>query len=289
MSDKTIDTSLLILDVSRGLSILDIDDKKYYFKHPSNISSLKNEEYYKQRLTEAVKKGIKTEKQLIDLYIKNRKWSIKEEEKIKSLKWMIDKSIAASAKITDETQKKVFENSIADQRQELLELEDKRGNLVNQNAESWARQQSIIKTAADHLFEDELLTKNIDFKEDWRLIIAVQKKNAELSNKKNLLSAVYEPSFFDVFSLQSRDPLSVFGVNFFTITVFQRLLLSYASVVLSKLRNIEMPDNVKEDPVKVYEYNPDNKQKETKISHGVDDLKNTIRQKGKLTPEDLIK
>jgi hypothetical protein len=58
--------------------------------------------------------------------------------------------------------------------------------------------------------------------------------------------------------------------------------------LLNKLKNVEMPDEIRNDPVKIFDYNPDNKNKETKTSHGIDDIKQTLKNKGKLTAEDLI-
>jgi len=289
MSDQKINYSKLLLDISRGYSILKTKKGVFYFKHPTNFEGLKEEEYYDIAYQRAIKRGIYSENQLLEKYIKGGQWSLEKEEKIKSLKWMIDKSTKASLQITDDFQRKAFTQNIESQRRELQELQVSRKKLIGQSAETWAAQQRMFKTIQDHIFKDLEFKEKINIEDDPALIFAMQEKMVELSSKNNLLATAYEPAFFDVFSLEFRQPINIFGVDFFSITIFQKHLLSYASVLLNKLRNLEIPDDIKSDPVKVFDFNPDAKNKESKVSHGVDDLKNTLKNKGKITAEDLIK
>jgi len=289
MEKEKSNASLTILDISRGYSVLKVKGKTLFFKHPSNVHYLNSEEYYFNRLEAATKKGIKTEDKLLEMYIKRGVWSKKKEEKLASLVWTIDKTQNALSKITDNNQKAAIQNGIKSQAQELKVLRDERNKLVGQSAENWASQQRLMKMAKDHIFEDENCSITFDFKDDLVVIVALQKRMNKLYDRNTLLRAVYEPSFFDVFSLQYRDPLSVFGVTFFSITVFQRHLLSHASVILNKLKNLEIPDEIKDDPVKVYEFKPNTENEGKKVTHGVEDLKASMKQKGKLTPEDLLK
>jgi hypothetical protein len=288
MSKSKINAAQVLLEVSRGYSIIDVNGEVFYFKHPNNMESLQSEEQYEIIYNRAIKRGISSEEKLLNNYIKRGKWSLEKEEKIKSLKWMIDKSTTASLKITDDHQRNVFSSGIKKQEEELSELQDKRHALIGQSAESWASQQRMFKMVEDHVFSDAKFKKNITIGEDVSFVVNIQKKILELSEKRSLLAAVFQSEFFDVYSIQYRNPMTIFGVDFFNITIFQRYLFSYASVLLNKLKNVEMPDEIRNDPVKIFDYNPDNKNKETKTSHGIDDIKQTLKNKGKLTAEDLI-
>jgi len=289
MSHQKTNSSQVLLDISRGYSVLNNKQDVFYFKHPSNFESLKEEEYYDIAYQRAIKRGIYSESKLLERYIKGGQWSLEKEEKIKSLKWMIDKSTKASLQITDDFQRKVFSQNIENQRKELQELETSKKKLIGQSAESWASQQRMFKMVEDHIFQDLEFTRKVEIDNDPILVVEMQKKMIELSAKNNLLAAAYDSVFFDVFSLQYRQPMSIFGVDFFTITIFQRYLLSYASILLNKLKNLDMPDEVRSDPLKIFDFNPDAKNKESKVTHGVDDLKNALKNKGKITAEDLIK
>jgi hypothetical protein len=288
MSETDTNASQILLEISRGYSVLNHGPKVFYFKHPTNQHNLVTEEYYYARLQKAKKQGILSEDKLIQRYIKRGVWSVKKEDKLKSLKWTINKSIVASQKITDNMQRKFFEQSIEAERKELADLQQERDKLTGQSAENWASQQRMFKIVHDHLFIDKEMKRQVDFNEDIALFILMQDKIVELSSKKNLAAAAFDNSFFDIYSLQYRDPMKIFNVNFYSITIFQRYLLSYASSILNKLKNVEMPDDVKNDPVKILDFNPDDKSSVSKVSHGIDDIKNKIKNKGKLTPEDLI-
>ena len=91
--------SSLLLDILRGYSKINHKYKDYYFKHFGVYDSLKLQEFELDCITEAKKKGIKGKDELLELAIKRGGWSKEEESSMKDLKWMIEKSKKASAKI----------------------------------------------------------------------------------------------------------------------------------------------------------------------------------------------
>ncbi len=279
----------ILLEIIRGYSILEIDREQFYLKHPSNYESLLEEEVYLNRLQAATKLGIATEQNLLDKYIKLGKWSTKKEEKIKGLRWSIDKSTLAAQKITDNMQKSVFMQSIESQRKELQELEKERDHLILPSAENWARQQQISAMMKNLVFEDDRFLRPVITDENYLKFSAIARiKMNDFTNTANLLRAAFEPAFFDIYCLQYRDPFGIFNKDFFNITIFQKNLLTFASILLNKLRNVEMPAEVKRDPIKIFEFSSST-EKESKVTHGVDDLKEAMKKNGKVTAKDLIK
>ena len=65
--------------------------------------------------------------------------------------------------------------------------------------------------------------------------------------------------------------------------------MSYASVLLNKLQNYDIPDDVKEDALKLYNFQQkEDSSKEDKVTEGVSDLRAKMAQNGgKLTAEDF--
>jgi hypothetical protein len=54
------------------------------------------------------------------------------------------------------------------------------------------------------------------------------------------------------------------------------------------LRNCEMSDEIKQDPIKIYNFNPNTEEKESNVIHGVSDLRSKIAKNGgKLGAEDF--
>jgi hypothetical protein len=73
------------------------------------------------------------------------------------------------------------------------------------------------------------------------------------------------------------------------MTVFQKNLLVYANALLNKLKNVSIPENILDDPIKVLNYKEVEKDSGKKTSIGLDDLKEkSAKNGGELKPEDFL-
>jgi len=279
----------LLLDILRGYSKITHKYKNYYFKHFGVYDSLKLEEFELDCITEAKKQGIKGEDELLELAINRGGWSKEEESSMKDLKWIIEKSKKASAKIADNNTKKAFEDSVAKQLGQLTELETKKNQFTNHSAENLGKRKRANKEISLSLFYDKEMTRNVNEEDLFFLISEVNSKIEELTNIENLLKVSYESYFFDVYCLNYRDPNQILDTNIYKITIWQKNLLSYASVLLSKLKNLDIPDDIREDAVKIYNFQPkEDRAQGDKVKEGVSDLRAKMAQKGgKLTAEDF--
>jgi len=286
MSERT---SLLLLDILRGYSKITYRYKKYYFKHFKIYDSLKLEEFESDCIHQAKKQGIKGEKQLLEQAIKRGNWSKEEEASQKDLKWMIDKSRKASLKIADNNTKKSFEDSIRKQVDELAELEIKKNQFIIHSAENLARRKRVNEEISLSLFYNEEMTEIISEDDLILLLPEVNLLINDLSNSEKILKVSYDPSFFDIYCLNYRQPNKIIDKTIYDITIWQKNLLSYASVLLNKLQNYDIPDDVKEDALKLYNFQQkEDSSKEDKVTEGVSDLRAKMAQNGgKLTAEDF--
>lgn len=289
MNRKEIESSLILLEIMRGYSRFTYNKKNYFFKHFRVYDSLKLVEFELDAFDSAIDSGIKSEEDLIRNGIKLNFWSEEEESSIKNLKWMISKSEAASSKIVDKNSRKAFDESIDKQRAELKELEDRRSSLVGHSAENLASRRKINEEVHRNLFKDEDLTIHVD-KDDLHFLIPfIYDEMNKFSDQNNMLKAAFNSSFFDSYSLMSENPFQLFKSSIFEISIWQKNLLFYSSVLLAKLKNHDVPDDVREDPLKLYNFSPkDNDNSDNKVTHGVSDLRAKMAEKGgKLTAEDF--
>ena len=65
---------LVLLDILRGYSILNLKDKCLYFRHFLVMDNLSLEEYEKNEFEKACLNGLKTEEQLLEDAIKKGFW-----------------------------------------------------------------------------------------------------------------------------------------------------------------------------------------------------------------------
>lgn len=289
MNRKEIESSLILLEIMRGYSRFTYNKKNYFFKHFRVYDSLKLVEFELDAFDSAIDSGIKSEEDLVKNGIKLNFWSEEEESSIKNLKWMISKSEAASSKIVDKNSRKAFDESIDKQRAELKELEDRRSSLVGHSAENLASRRKINEEVHRNLFKDEDLKIHVD-KDDLHFLIPfIYDEMNKFSDQNNMLRAAFNSSFFDSYSLMSENPFQLFKSSIFEISIWQKNLLFYSSVLLAKLKNHDVPDDVREDPLKLYNFSPkDNDNSDNKVTHGVSDLRAKMAEKGgKLTAEDF--
>jgi hypothetical protein len=286
------ESSSILLDIFRGYSIFNFLDKKIYFKHLTTVDFLKLEE--KQRLyeEEAKRSGIKSEKELLDSAIDLGFWSELEQKKMEDLKWQVEKSEEATNKISDENQKKLFRKSFEKEKNEFIEIWQKKQKITNYSAEKHAQ---IKKTKGYYdvcFFKDKKLKNNYTYEEISSIPSEVFDRMSLFSDEKKMVYAAYDSLFFDIFVVQSSNPLRIFEKKINNITLYQSRLISLANILLNKIKNStkEIPKEVISDAYLLYNYKEKTSDEESrgKVTHGVDDLKEKMRKKGKVTSEDFL-
>lgn len=286
--DKIKKAESALLDILRGYSVLGGGGKEIYFRHFSLADSLKFEEYYNNSLSSAKRSGIKDEEEIISAAIKGKKWSIENEDKIRSLIWEIDKMAKACQKINDFFQRKAAEASMEDKRKELEKLRNDRRDLCSYSAESFAETKKIKRIMAQSLYLDSALKDNIDESDVFVYSRLFFNKVAELNDSEIVANAAYSTSFFEVFSLNYRTPHVLFKKKGMDLSIFQKNLLVYANAILNKLKNVSVPEVILDDPIKILNYKEPKKVNGNETSVGVGDLKEKAKKNGGgLTPEDF--
>ena len=278
-----------LLDIMRGYSILNGGSKEIYFRHFSLTDSLRFEEYYTETLLSAKKSGIKDEAEIISAAIKNKKWSVQNEEKIKSLIWEIDKIAKACQKINDYFQRKSAESSMDAKRKELDEIKDRRRELCSYSAESFAETKKIKKIMVQSLYSDSTFKENLEESNIFNYSRLFFNRVAELNDSDIIANAAYGTSFFEIFSLNYRTPHVLFKKKGMDLSVFQKNLLVYANAILNKLKNVSVPEAILDDPIKILNYKEPEKGSGKDTSVGIKDLKEKSSQNnGELKPEDFL-
>lgn len=278
-----------LLDILRGYSFLTYKNENIYFKHFSLIDSLYFDEQYQKSLESAIKSGIKEESQIIDAAIKSKKWSLQKEDEIKSILWTIDKLSNAAKKITDPFQRKSAESSIESKKIDLKKLQDERAKLCSYSAEMFAESKKIKHIISSSLYKDAGFSKKLEEEEQLPYYRLFFDKISDLNNFEIVVNAAYNTSFFDVFSLNYRTPHVILANAGMNMTVFQKNLMTYANAILNKLRNVNIPENIYGDPIKILNYKEPEKEETKKTSVGIQDLKEkSAKNGGKLNPEDFL-
>ena len=278
-----------MVDVLRGYSILRHENKKFYFKHFSMLDYLGLDEFEEESYEDAIRSGIKSEKDLLERAVEIGFWSKELDEEYKSLEWAVEKHQNAINKMQDKTQKLIFERSTEETTKRFEEIQSKRNKIINYSAESLALRKRSSMLIDGSIYKDPEFKEPMENATDGAVGFLCFNKIKDLFDRDNLIRASYSDLFFESFVYQSKNPIALFGKNFESITVFQSKLLAFANVLLSKLKNIDkIPDSVSADAIKLYNYNKDDKGSKEDATDGMDDLKAKMKKKGKITSEDLL-
>ena len=278
-----------MVDVLRGYSILRHENKKFYFKHFSMLDYLGLDECEEESYEDAIRSGIKSEKELLERAVEIGFWSKALEEEAKSLQWTVEKHQNALNKMQDKAQKLIFEKSTEETTKRFEEIQSKRNKIISFSAESLALRKRSSMLIDGSIYKDPEFKEPMEDATDGVIGLLCFGKIKDLFDRDNLIRASYSDLFFESFVYQSKNPIALFEKNFASITVFQSKLLAFANVLLNKLRNIDnIPDAVTADAIKLYNYDKDSKGSKENTTEGMDDLKEKMKKKGKITSEDLL-
>jgi hypothetical protein len=288
MKNEDYKHSINLLDIVRGYSVLTYGKKVYYFKHFSIIALLELDYLEKMDLAASVKAGIKKEEDLIELAIKRKTWSISKEEKMKSLAWMIKKSMNELKKMNDPAQKKIFQAQIKNQERDLKELKRERAEICRYSAEVLVGLKKVKKMMSGSLFLDKALTKKCSEEEKEDLAALLVERNNELTDRETLISASWFGGFFNLFAAQGDGSFKLLDKSFEEMTSPQKNLIILSNALLNKIKNTQMPEEIMDDPVRMLDYE-EKEVSENKTSYGIDDLKRKMEARGgELKAEDFL-
>tara|TARA_Y100000114_G_scaffold38101_1_gene33717 strand:- start:6 stop:857 length:852 start_codon:yes stop_codon:yes gene_type:complete len=246
----------ITFQILEGVSPLNVSGETFFFKHPTIKQKLSDIKIQKDCEATGKKIGIKNEKELIDEAIDSGSWSKENEEKINDLRWLIEKTQSSIDKLSDPNLIKHNQQTVDGYKKDLEELNSKRARFTLASLENYclSRSHSIFCERDCYVIkngETEPLREN----ESKKVMVAYMNTYTSLLNRDNLIKAAYNPLFFDLVYM-SESPIEIFPDPINSMTVFQKDLLFYAHILSSKLKNLEIPDSIRSNPVELFNFKP---------------------------------
>ena len=278
----------IVSEILEGVSPLIASSETFFFKHPTLKEKLKDFEVIERCKKDGAKKGIKSEQELIEIAIKSNSWSEENEEKIEDLTWLVEKTTASIQKLSDPNLVKNNKKVLDGYKRELASLGEDRAKITSMSLENYSlsRSHQIFCERDCYYIKNGKQKKIVD---DFSKKILPHYINchSRLVNKENLLKSAYTPYFFDLVFM-SKSPLEIFPDPLQKMTIFQKDLLFYANVLSSKLKNMDIPDAIRADPIAIYNFKP----KEESVNQKEDfNPRKFVQSKGgleKMKPEDKL-
>lgn len=281
---------LLLAEIIDGYSVLSLDKGvNFYFKHPIVKDVLKESLQKRDLEKQAERIGLKSKEELLSVAYTSGKWSKENDETIQGLEFSIKSKNKILNKIEDIHIKKTVLQQIEDDSKELKKLLNEKSKLILASKEAFVEKKLISVLYSGRLFHDKSFLEPLDEQELDKAFRAYIEKFLELNDRDNLLRVAFCNDFFDYFIIYE-DISNIFNKPALELTIFQKNILVYGNILISKLKNCSnMPSDVKTNPIKIYEWSENNSKK------SVDTEDFNIREKVKragglenMKPEDKI-
>tara|TARA_R100000734_G_C3288199_1_gene80497 strand:- start:7 stop:858 length:852 start_codon:yes stop_codon:yes gene_type:complete len=278
----------IISEILEGVSPFTVNGETFFFKHPTIKEKLKDHKINTESEAEGKKRGIKTEEELIDQAIRSGSWSKENEDKIEDLQWLVEKTESSISKLSDPNLVKHNEKTVDGYKKELSSLELDRSKITYMSLENYALSRSHkICCERDCYYLDNNKKKSLKTTSDNNILGGYIQTYGRLLKKDNLIKAAYTPVYFDLVYMAT-SPLELYPEGLETITVFQKDLLFYAHILCSKLKNLDIPDGIRNDAIAIFDYKPKEESENKKEDFNP---RKFVESKGgleKMKPEDKL-
>jgi len=251
----------IITEIFDEYTVFDASFGKVYFKHFDQLGSRRIFSRKSTYQKEALSKGMKKEKESINLLIDDGVWTTDKEDEINAIKTQIKGLEDVMHKIQLPSQREEHKKLIDKEKEKLSKLNRDRKFLIGMTAESYA-QEKVHRDFFDSItfLDPEFKIKTMEEisyeeKDKEREIVMYQNQFFEKFSDENISKAVLSP-FYASFLPFSENTLNIFGKPLKDMTSFQIKMAAYGRSFLNifKTAQKEIPEYVAKDPELLLEW-----------------------------------
>jgi len=236
-------------------SLLDLDDTRpsFFIKHSTMLDigdlSIKNKHYNEV----GRHKGLKTEKEMVQILIDTNNWSEESEKKYKHLNLQVDNLEKTKNQIFLDSQRSIIKKKLEETQKSLHEIEQERESLIGLSLEQYVSNRTNTYSLWQCMYKDtELKTRLTDSFEEFYNFEAEQVDLYQLLfnmrmgyfTDDRLKRVAVNANFMNSYSLSKGRPLEFYGKIAVELTNYQLATLNYAGGFCNVLENAErkLPD-----------------------------------------------
>ena len=217
----------------------------------------------------ALSSGILSEEEALKKVIEDGFWSEKEEEEIDTLKKYIDRLILTKKNFIRKLEIETISKQIDEERQKLAKKISQRKEVIGKTAEEYASNRSNDYIIYESLFKDEDLKQRVFSEEEFEemtyedLIEYILFFNEYMDEFKEYnLQKIALLDFFQPYYIVLDQPLQFWGKPMVNLTDFQVRVTIYGKIFKNIFEtNEHIPDDIRHDPDKLFEYTDKSKAK----------------------------
>jgi hypothetical protein len=246
----------IVGEIFDGYTEFDYKGQPVYLKHFSIRDQRYIHKYYEKYKNIAIKKGIPTEKQMLDQLVADGLWLEEDDRKIAELENEISNLKETKSNLVLPSQKEKTQESIDERSKDLHILKVKRKEIVGKTAEDYGSSRSneefiryiIYKDPSlkEHLFTEDSFAEINDY--DIGYLISQHKTCSARLNEDNIQHVVLR-DFFNMYLSQTENLFSFYGKPIIQLSVYQLKLALYARIFFNIFQyNDDIPESIKKNP-----------------------------------------
>ena len=253
---------LLFNEIIRGRSKRRFRDRPLFIKH-LGVSEKAFFDYRFQEFYEyALNSGIPSEEDALKRAVADEFWSDAEEKEIDSIKKYIDRMILTKRNLIRKLEIEAIAKQIDEERQKLAKKISQRKDVIGKTAEEYASNRSNDYIIYESLFKDESLKDRVFAESEFEemtyedLVEYILFFNEFMDDFKEYnIQKIALLDFFQPYYLVLDQPLQLWGKPMVQLTDFQVRVNIYGKIFKNIFEtNENIPDDVKNDPDKLFEY-----------------------------------
>jgi len=262
---------LLFNEIIKGYSKRRFRSGPIFIKHLGISEKAFFDYRFREFYEYAISSGIPSEDEALKRAIEEQFWSQKEEDSIDISKKYIDRLILTKKNLIRKLEIESISNQIDEERQKLAKKLSERKDVIGKTAEEYASNRSNDYIIYESLFSDETLTKRVFTEADFEemtyedLVEYILFFNEYMDEYKEYnLQKIALLDFFQPYYLVLDQPMQLWGKPMVYLSDFQVRTTIYGKIFKNIFEtNEHIPDNVKNDPDKLFEYTDRSKAKKT--------------------------
>ena len=276
---------ILFVDILKGYTIAYYKNNKLYFKHNTSIDSGDIDHIKQEFIQKAKRNGLPTEEQKEEYIIKEKLWSVENNEEIKKIKSYISGLKQTKSKLFKNDDIAQINKQINEENIKLFTLIAERKDLLGFTVEDYANKKVNEYYMFNSLFKDKDLKnkffseqefdelENRDLSEILEIYNNMNKNYVDKNLKKIALSSYY----LSLFNLSDDNPYYMYGKPIVYLTFYQMEVFGYARYFKNALSEAKHkpPDEYYEDPDKLIDWLESSKNVEEVLSKNESNQKKT--------------
>lgn len=249
-------------DICRGYTTQTWEARAVYVKHLSHHDQIDIDLFHDEALNHALSRGIASEASRLKWLESKGFWTRKNQNELDNHRVFTENLAVTKTKMPVKSQRDEIGRQLDEAQAKLNEMGTKRSALIGLTAEHAASSKVQYEYIRLSLFKDKHCRKPLfDARdiaemgdEESRRILIFYVNSLDAFGVANIKKIALAPFFTNYFYLCGEQHSSFFTRPVSELTFFQVNLLSYAVSYRNILSNQNVPEQVRDDPVKLEEY-----------------------------------